>query len=95
MQRVSLLMKLAGDIMGMVGPASPIGQDMAKIVTMLGKHARPGDVSPAGENNQLNALRMKQMQMAPQLAALRAQGGPPPSGGAPPQGAPPPMPPQA
>ena len=96
-QGVGLLIKLSGELIPRVGASSPIGMDLAKMITMLGKHVQPGAVSPAAENNQLENLRMKQMTMAPQMAALRAQGGPP-GGGAPPGGPPggaPPMPPQA
>ena len=91
---------MLGELMNKVGAASPMGKDIAKAIYDLNKHVPAGAVSPAAENNQLEALRMRQMQMAPQMAAMRAMsGGAGVGGGAPPGlpgpgagGAPPPMP---
>jgi hypothetical protein len=93
---------MLGELMNKVGAASPMGKDIAKAIYDLNKHVPAGAVSPAAENNQLEALRMRQMQMAPQMAALRAMSGGPggAGGGAPPGlpgpgaggGTPPPMP---
>ena len=102
---MSLAIKMLGELMTKVGAASPMGKDIAKAIYDLNKHVPAGSVSPAAENNQLEALRMRQMQMAPQMAALRSMGGAgggaggPPGlpgaapGGPPGGGAPPPMPP--
>jgi hypothetical protein len=98
---MSLAIKMLGELMNKVGAASPMGKDIAKAIYDLNKHVPAGAVSPAAENNQLEALRMRQMQMQPQMAALRAMsgGGAGAGGGAPPGapgpgagGAPPPMP---
>ena len=91
---------MLGELMNKVGAASPMGKDIAKAIYDLNKHVPAGAVSPAAENNQLEALRMRQMQMAPQMAAMRAMsggaggggGGPPGAAGPGAGGAPPPMP---
>lgn len=90
-QGLGLVIRLMGELIPKVGAASPIGLDLAGTIQKLAKHVQPGAVSPAGEKNQVEALRLKQQTMAPQLAAMRAQGGPP-GAGAPPGGATPPMP---
>jgi hypothetical protein len=97
---MSLAIKMLGELMNKVGAASPMGKDIAKAIYDLNKHVPAGAVSPAAENNQLEALRMRQMQMAPQMAAMRAMsggaggggGGPPGAAGPGAGGAPPPMP---
>jgi hypothetical protein len=57
----------------LVGATSEPGQDLLKSMQMLGKHIQPGSVSPAAEQNALASAQLKQAQMAPQIAALRAR----------------------
>lgn len=90
---------MLGELMMKVGPASPIGKDVAKAIYDLNKHVPAGSVAPAAEHNQLQALQQRQLAQAPQMAALRAMsggaggGGPPPPGaGGPPGGGPPGLP---
>lgn len=99
-QGMSLAIRMLGELMQKVGPASPMGKDIAKAIYDLNKHVPAGAVSPAAENNQLEGLRQRLMAQGPQMAALRSMGGPPGAGaggGAPPGppggGGAPPMPP--
>jgi hypothetical protein len=82
-QGLSLAITMLGELMTKIGPASPIGKDIAKAIYDLNKHVPPGSVAPAGINNQLQALQQRQMAQGPQMAALRAMHGAP-GGGAPP-----------
>jgi len=91
-QGMSLAIRMLGELMQKVGPASPMGKDIAKAIYDLNKHVPAGSVSPAAEHNQLEGLRQRLMAQGPQMAALRSMGGPP-GGGAPPgAGAPPGLP---
>jgi hypothetical protein len=80
-------------ILPKVGASTPFGQDLVKIMQLLGKHAQAG----APPSDGLRNLAMKQQQNQPHAAALQASapgGGAP--GGMPPGGAPkPPMTPPA
>lgn len=75
-------------ILPKVGASTPFGQDLVKVMQLLGKHVQAG----APPSDGLRNLAMKQQQNQPHAAALQASGGGAP-GGAPPGGAPkPPMP---
>jgi hypothetical protein len=93
-QGMSLAIRMLGELMNKVGAASPMGKDIAKAIYDLNKHVPAGAVQPAGEANQLDALRQRLMSQGPQMAALKAMQGPggPGGGGAPPAGLPGPMP---
>ena len=90
MARVQLIIKLMEQTVPLVGAASELGKALLTGLQGLAKHVQPGTVSPAQEQNSLESLRMRQMQMAPQLAALRQQGAQPGPAIAPPPGGPPP-----
>jgi hypothetical protein len=79
---------MLGELMMKVGPASPIGKDVAKAIYDLNKHVPAGSVAPAAEHNQLQALQQRLMAQGPQMAALRGMSGGPPGGGGPPPGLP-------
>lgn len=88
----------------MYGAQTEMGQELLTVIQRLAKKVPPGASSEAGHSNALEAMRMKQMQQAPLLAALRQRamaqgaGGAPPAspGGAPPSpGGPPLSPPPA
>lgn len=69
----------------MLGTGSEAGRDVLKALQNLSKHIPPGAMSQGVEQNALQGLLMRQRQMAPQIAAMRAsQGGPPPMAQAPP-----------
>jgi hypothetical protein len=92
MQKVGTALKMLTEALGDYGPTSEEGQTIAKIITMAGKLAKPGSVSPAGEANQLQKAQFQNAQNGQMLQALKQQqgqqgGGPP---GAPPQIAAPP-----
>jgi hypothetical protein len=75
-------------ILPKVGASTPFGQDLVKVMQLLGKHVQAG----APPSDGLRNLAMKQQQNQPHAAALQASA---PGGGAggPPGGAPkPPMP---
>jgi hypothetical protein len=67
-----------------VGPASPIGKDIAKAIYDLNKHVPAGSVMPAAEHNQLQGLQQRLLAQGPQMAAMKAMQGGPPGGGPPP-----------
>jgi hypothetical protein len=73
MARISLILQLMEQTLPLVGATSEPGQDLLKSMQMLGKHIQPGSVSPAAEQNALASAQLKQAQMAPQIAALRAR----------------------
>lgn len=73
-----------------LAPTSEIGKAFSECGMKLGKMVPPGAASPQGQKNFGQQMLMQQHQMAPQVAAMRAQGGPPGAGGAPPPGAAPP-----
>lgn len=82
-----------------LAPTSEIGRAFSEAGMKLGKMIPPGTATPQGQKNFGQQMMMQQHQMAPQVAAMRAQGmappgagGAPPPGAAPPGGAPPPPP---
>jgi hypothetical protein len=70
---------------GMIGPASELGQEILGSLQRIGKKLPPGATSQAGEKEALQQAMMRQQQMGPMIAAAR-QGGTPP--GQPPGGPP-------
>jgi len=89
MQAVGALLNGMAMVIPLVGANTDIGQALAKALIDIGKHAPPGSSTPQGENNFMQSMMQRKMQMAPQQAAMGAQGPRPPMPGA---GAPPPMP---
>ena len=75
-----------------LGPTTKIGMAFSDAGAKLGKMVPPGAASPQGQQNFNRDMMMRQHQMAPQIAAMRAgagPGGPPPGAGGPPGGTPP------
>jgi len=66
-----------------LGPTTKIGQAFSDAGAKLGKMVPPGAASPQGQQNFNREMMMRQHQMQPQIAAMRAQGGAPQPGGAP------------
>jgi len=87
MARMSLIVQLMQETLPLIGVASEPGQAMLKALTSLSKHVPPGSVPQGVQQNTLQSLMMKQQQMAPQIAAMRAMSGG--GGGAPPMPTPP------
>ena len=91
-QIVGMLLNGMAMAIAKVGASTPVGQALSKALVDIGKHVPPGSSTPQGEQNAMQAMMQKKMQMAPQMAAMGAQGPRPPMPGAPPgAGAPPPM----
>lgn len=69
----------------MLGAASEGGQVVVDCLRKLGKLAQPGEVSPAGQQNQLQQMLMKAIQNGQMQKKLQAsqQGGGAPGGGQP------------
>lgn len=73
-----------GETLPLVGAATEPGQALADGIRKLAKFVPPGAVGPAGQNNAMQQMMMKQQQAGPQMAAMRAQGAQPAqAGGAP------------
>jgi hypothetical protein len=81
-QRLGVFVKNLEQIIPLVGSSSPIGQDVLKALQMLSKHIPPGTVTPAGEQNQIQSMAMRNSQNTAQAAQMRQQQAQP-QGGAP------------
>jgi hypothetical protein len=88
MQAVGALLSGMAMVIPLVGPATPLGQSLAKALMDIGKHVPPGATSPQGEKNFVQSMMQRQQQMGPHQAAVGAMGGGQP-GGMPPGGQPP------
>jgi hypothetical protein len=88
-QAAGALLKGMAMVMAMVGPETPLGQALNKSITDIGKNIPPGASTPAGENNFVKQMALRQQQMGPQQAAVAGMQKPP--GAAPPPPAAPPM----
>jgi hypothetical protein len=55
----------------LVGAQSEIGQELLSAMQRIGKKMPPGATSPGGEGNALDALRARQQQTGPMMAALQ------------------------
>ena len=96
LQAAAALLELMASILPKVGVATPLGMAINKAIGDIGKTIPPGAASPQGKANAVDMMKMKQMQMAPQMAALQASQHQPPGagGGSPMPGGPPPGQPQ-
>lgn len=74
MTKLALVVQQLGDIVPLVGAASETGQAVVEAIRKLAKHVQPGSATDADKTNQMKQMMARQTQMAPQLAALRAQG---------------------
>ena len=89
-QAAGALLKGMAMVMAMVGPETPLGQSLNKAITDIGKNIPAGASSPAGEDNFIKQMALRQQQMAPHQAALAGAHPapqPPPGGAAPPMAA--------
>jgi hypothetical protein len=75
-----MAVKLLESALAKVGATSPIGDAVMKALNGLAKHIPPGTVSPAGEQNEIQNMAMRNVQQQGQVAAMRGAGG----GGGPP-----------
>lgn len=80
-QAAGALLNAMARLIPAVGPATPIGQAIAKAMVDIGKHVQPGSTTPQGEMNFAQRMVQTQQQMMPQRAAMAAMQRPP----APPQ----------
>lgn len=88
LQLMAVMQNLTLMILKQVGPSSPAGADMRKVLDLVSKHVPAGSVSPAGETNAMAALQAKQQQQNPQIAQMQAMAARQAGGGAqPPQAA--------
>lgn len=78
-QAVSALLHGMAMIIPLVGPASPVGQALAKAMVDIGKHVQPGSGTPQGESEFIRQMAQRQTQMGTQHAAIASQGGGTPS----------------
>ncbi len=60
------------DTVPLLGAATEPGRDLLKALTLLSKHIPAGTVSPAAQQNTMQSMMLKQAQMGPQIAAMRA-----------------------
>ena len=93
MQKVGTALKMLTEALADYGATSDEGQAIVSSLKMLGKLAKPGSVSAAGEANQLQKAQFQNAQNGQMLQMLRqqgqGQGQPPGAGGAPPVATPP------
>lgn len=69
--------------MPLVGAASEPGMALGEAIRKLVKFVPPGAVGPAGQNNAMQQMMLRQQQAGPQMQAMRAQAAQPPAAGAP------------
>lgn len=70
-----MAIKVLQDALPMYGAASEEGQTIVKVLGMLGKMAQPGDVSQAGEGNQLQKMMMALAQRGQQQKQMQQSSG--------------------
>lgn len=87
-QAAGALLNAMAMVIPLVGANTELGQALAESIRKIGKHVQPGSATPSGQQNFLRAMALRQQQMGPALAAMRAQGAgnvptmtPPPAGG--------------
>jgi len=86
-QKLGLVLNLLVMMVPQVGVNSPLGKDLIDTIQKLGKHVPPGSVSPASQNNDIQNLQMRNAQQNQQMQAMRQRqmqgggGGGPPGGG--------------
>jgi hypothetical protein len=82
-QLVGTALSMLAMAVGLIGPATELGQEVLGAVQRIGKKLPPGATSQGGEKEALQQQMMKQQQMGPMMAAARqgaqSPGGPPPS----------------
>lgn len=71
--RIGLMLKIAEETLPMLGSGTDAGRDLLKAISLLAKHIPPGSVSPGVQQTAMQNAMLRQRQMQPQIAALRAQ----------------------
>lgn len=83
-QKLAMALKALEGALPLFGASSDAGQAILTAMKALGKIAQPGDVSPAGEMNQLQKMLLQAAQSGQQQKAIAQQGAAAPgAGGAP------------
>lgn len=72
LQAAGALLNAMARLIPSVGPATPLGQAIAKAMVDIGKHVQPGSTTPQGEMNFAQRMVQNQQQMMPQRAAMAA-----------------------
>ena len=85
--RIGLALNILEQSLPMVGSGTDAGRDMLKAMGLLSKHIPPGSVSPGVQQTAMQGALLKQRQMQPAIAALRAQQAPQQGAQMPPQAA--------
>ncbi len=81
-QKVAMALKVLQDALPLYGAGSEEGQAIVDCLRKLGKLAQPGEVSQAGQMNELQKRMLAQIQQGQMMKRL-AQQGAPQAGGAP------------
>jgi hypothetical protein len=79
-QKLSMALKALEGALPLFGASSDAGQAILKAMQTLGKIAQPGDVSQAGEMNQLQKMLLQSAQSGQQQKAIQQQGAGAPGG---------------
>ena len=83
-QKLAMALKALEGALPLFGASSDAGQAILKSMQILGKIAQPGDVSPAGEMNQLQKMLLTAAQSGQQQKAIQqGAGARAPGGGSP------------
>lgn len=75
LQAIAVSLRILEAALPHLGSSSEVGKDVIRAISTLSKHVDPGAISQVSEKNQLQSLAMKQQQMGPQVAAMRASQG--------------------
>lgn len=73
-----MVVELLSRLIPMLGASSDAGQDALESLRKLAKHIPPGTVSPASQNNNLQALALRQQQARGMMQPPQAQQSPQP-----------------
>lgn len=71
MQQAALILDAATELLPQVGAASEMGQLLLDFIKRASKLVQPGSVSPAGKNNQLDAMQRKNAENGQQMSMIR------------------------
>ena len=78
MQAVGVVLNKLAETLPMAGPSSDLGKAISRAIDALAKVVPPGTVSPAGQQNTINQMALKnqqQMGMMKEMAGGGAPGG--------------------
>lgn len=82
-QQIGIVIKALEKILPLVGSSSELGQEVLKSIKGLAKYVPAGSVTPAAEQNQLQAAQIRSVQNGQNAALLRQQQAQQQGGGAP------------